>query len=109
MSTKLQIALAIIGSGALSALISGLFNLLSQRKKKENGVQAGVRELLYDRIKHLGKSHIERGYITHEELEDLIAMHKIYHDSLSGNGFLDTVMNQVKGLRIHTSEGERHE
>ena len=56
------------------------------------------RTILYDRIKHLGKSYIERGYITVEELEDLKLMHKVYHDpdKLNGNGFLDGIMHTVE-------------
>ena len=56
------------------------------------------RTILYDRIKHLGKSYIARGYITVEELEDLKLMHQVYHDpdKLGGNGFLDGIMNTVE-------------
>ena len=56
------------------------------------------RTILYDRIKHLGKSYIARGYITIEELEDLRLMHGVYHDpdKLNGNGFLDGIMHTVE-------------
>lgn len=56
------------------------------------------RTILYDRIKHLGKSYIERGYVTVEELEDLKLMHQVYHDpdKLNGNGFLDGIMHTVE-------------
>ena len=96
------IVVAIISSGALSTLISGLFNLWQMRKKKQDGVREGIKILLYDRIKHLGKAYIERGYITAEELEDLTTMHEIYHDpdGLNGNGFLDAIMRNVKALPI---------
>ena len=96
------IIIAIISSGALSTLISGLFNLWQMRKKKQDGVREGIKILLYDRIKHLGKAYIERGYITAEELEDLTTMHEIYHDpyGLNGNGFLDAIMRNVKSLPI---------
>lgn len=56
--------------------------------------------LLYDRIKHLGKSYIERGSISTDELEDLVEMHAIYHEDLDGNGFLDAIMASVKALPI---------
>lgn len=96
------IVIAIISSGALSTLISGLFNLWQMRKKKQDGVREGIKILLYDRIKHLGKAYIERGYISAEELEDLTTMHEIYHDpdGLNGNGFLDAIMRNVKSLPI---------
>lgn len=96
------IVVAIISSGALSTLISGLFNLWQMRKKKQDGVREGIKILLYDRIKHLGKDYIERGYVTSDELEDLTTMHEIYHDpdGLNGNGFLDAIMKNVKSLPI---------
>ena len=50
--------------------------------------------------KHLGKAHISRGCITFEDLEDLVEMHNIYHDSLNGNGYLDKLMSQVGKLDI---------
>lgn len=58
------------------------------------------RTILYDRIKHIGKSYIAREYVTLEELEDLERMHKVYHDKnkLNGNGFLDELMKTVKSL-----------
>ena len=56
------------------------------------------RTILYIRIKHLAKSYIARGYITVEEKEDLIMMHKVYHDEdkLDGNGFLDEIMYTIR-------------
>ena len=96
------IIVAIISSGALSTLISGLFSLWQAKKKKRDGVRDGIKILLYDRIKHLGKAYIDRGYIKAEELEDLTTMHDIYHDpdGLNGNGFLDAIMRTVKSLPI---------
>ena len=96
-------------------IIKGLFDLagiilsmvlgymIAQRKdakKVDDGVMAGVRVLLYDRIKHLGKKYISRGNITLEEMEDLHTMHKIYHEDLVGNGFLDSLMKTVDSLPV---------
>ena len=63
------IIIAIISSGALSTLISALFSLWQTRRKKADGVRDGVKMILYDRIKFLGKKYIERGYVTTEELD----------------------------------------
>lgn len=97
----MEIIIAIIGSGALSAIISGFFGLAQTKKAKKNGVTAGVQQLLYDRIKYLCKAHLERGYIASNDLDDLERMHKIYHDDLNGNGFLDDMMEAVRRLRIN--------
>jgi len=92
--------IAIIGSGALSALISGLFILIRDRRTKKDGVRAGVRQLLYDKIKILGRRYLSEDEVTAEDLEDLIDMHKIYHDQLNGNGYIDHLMEEVKKLKI---------
>ena len=95
----MEILLAIFGSGALAALISGIFGLIRDRKAKKDGMRAGVRQLLYDKIKYLGRKYIAAGEVSEEDLEDLIDMHKIYHDELEGNGYLDHIMTEVKKLR----------
>lgn len=113
----------IVGAGG-AAVVKGLFDLahwfLNRKATKEDAAeereQLDARELmrrmdvlfladrtiLYDRIKHLGKSYIARGWVTVEELEDLTNMHKVYHDpdKLDGNGFLDDLMHAV----THTLE-----
>lgn len=96
----MELALAIIGSGALSALISGFFNLLTGSRKKKDGITAGTRILLYDRIKYLGRSYLRAGHIASEDLEDLIEMHKVYHTDLGGNGYLDSIMEKVRRLPV---------
>ena len=96
----MEIFAAILGSGALSALISGIFALLRDKKAKKDGVRAGVRQLLYDKIKYLGRKYVADGEVSCEDLEDLMDMHKIYHDDLGGNGYLDHIMTQVKKLRL---------
>ena len=62
------------------------------------------RETLGDRIKHLGLKYIEQGYVWSNDLEDLIRMHKVYHDTLKGNGFYDTLMASVRALPIRKEE-----
>lgn len=100
MDKWIPVIIAFIGSGALSALITGIFAERANRKRIENGTQAGVRMILYAWIKSLGKEYIARGSISLEELEDLKSMHAIYHNELKGNGFLDSVMSQVEKLDI---------
>lgn len=127
----MELLLAIVGSSCGAALVAGLFGLitwkLNRRAAKEDlaeernvstcnarGEQikelkklvevlmVADRTILYDRIKHLAKSYIARGYVTVEELEDLDLMHSVYHDKdkLNGNGFLDGLMNTVHTLPV---------
>ena len=123
----MQTLLAILGGGVGSALVGGVFALLQWRLSRKaaredraaelSGEESrelkrlvGVlveadRTILYDRIKHLGKSYIARGYITVEELEDIDLMHGVYHDKdkLGGNGFLDALMHTVHGLEVRVT------
>lgn len=100
----MDLYIAIIGSSALAALISGVFNTIKDKKSCKDGVREGVRQLLYDRIKFLGQKYIAAGEISAEDLEDLIDMHKIYHSQLGGNGFLDKIMERVKILKLFNKE-----
>ena len=107
----MQIALAIIGSGALAALVSGIFNLIGQHKARkvaeqnaydclQKGAVEGIRYLLFDNIKCHGEAYIKAGVITGEQYKDIKDAHKIYHDSLKGNGFLDRIIAEVEKLQI---------
>ena len=130
----MEVILAILGGGVGTALVAGIFTLiqwkLNRKAAKEDRTEAAgtavcatrgqeIRELkkmmgvlieadrtiLYDRIKHLGKSYIARGYITVEELEDIDLMHTVYHDKdkLGGNGFLDALMSKVHALDVRVA------
>ena len=87
-----------LASIIISAVLGYLLAQKAKAKQVDTSIQAGVRILLYDRIKHLGKKYVARGYVSLEELEDLHNMHRIYHDELSGNGFLDSLMKSVNQL-----------
>lgn len=67
-------------------------------KKLVESLIVADRAILYDRIKHLAKEYIKRGWVSVEEYEDLKKMHRVYHDSLQGNGFLDDIMKAVYQL-----------
>ena len=130
----MEIVLAILGGGVGTALVGGIFTLIQWRlnrkaaredraeeastasraargqeirdlKRLVNVLVEADRTILYDRIKHLGKSYIARGYITVEELEDIDLMHGVYHDKdkLGGNGFLDALMKTVHALEVRVS------
>ena len=125
----MEIFKAILGGAAGAAFITGIFSLIKwflERKAKKadrkeerstddiRKIEARVSETqdtvdnlviamrmqMYDRIKHLAKSYIDRGHITVEELEDLDKMHDVYHGPLQGNGFLNELMEQVHHLPL---------
>ena len=61
-------------------------------------IKYGVRASLRDRIKYLCKCYIRDNEIAADDHEDLIDMHKAYHN-LGGNGHLDTMMAKVNNLK----------
>lgn len=130
----MEVILAIVGGSCGAAIVAGIFGLIQWRlnrkavkedkaeersaasctargqeirelKKMMEVLVVADRTILYDRIKHLGKSYIARGYVTVEELEDLDLMHSVYHDKdkLDGNGFLDALMNTVHRLPVRAA------
>lgn len=113
------------GAAVVTGIVSLLQWLLSRRAQKADRITAKTeakneckeksmqeinrkldvlfladRTVLYDRIKFLAKSYIDRGWVTVEELEDLNRMHDVYHDpdKLDGNGFLKDLMKTVNSL-----------
>ena len=99
---------AVLTGGVAAALVSGLFSIVlwkmnrnAAKEDKADDIKVALRIILYTEIKNLGKQYIERAQITSEELEDIITMHKVYHNNLNGNGFLDKLMEQVISLPIH--------
>lgn len=127
----MELLKAFLGGAGGAALVAGIFALLQWRlnrkatkedkaadrkvadckargediarvEKRVDALYVANRIQMYDRIKHLGKSYIRQEEISAEDLEDLIDMHKCYHDDLGGNGFLDEIMEQVRHLPIKT-------
>ena len=94
------ILVAVLGSSALSTIITALISKKTIKSTKELGINKGVQLLLYDRIKFLAKCYINQGFITAGDLEDINRMWECYHNDLGGNGFLDSLMSQVKILPI---------
>ena len=130
----MEVILAILGGGVGTALVGGIFTViqwkLNRKAAQEDRTAAATiascttrdkefaelkrlvgvlveadKTILYDRIKHLGKSYIARGFITVEELEDIDLMHTVYHDKdkLGGNGFLDALMSKVHTLDVRVA------
>lgn len=97
---KTEILIAILGSGVLSTLISGLFTFLQSYVGYKNATAVGVKLVLEDQIKRLAMAHISRGSITFDDLGDIMRMHEVYHKRLKGNGYLDKVMSEVQRLPI---------
>lgn len=90
-----EIVIAIIGSGALSALVSAIFNHIEKRHDKNDAINL----LLYHDLKTECKEYIALGHIDGDSLEVLTKMHSVYHKR-GGNGYLDKLMDEVNKLPI---------
>ena len=95
-----EIALAIIGSSAFTALVSGIVTYITTKRNAERGMEKAVQLLLLGEIKRQGKQFLKDGRISAEELEEFNAMYACYHNDLGGNGFADTIVEKVKKLPI---------
>lgn len=65
---------------------------------KNRCLQAGLREMLYDRIKYLCKKYVSEGKLREEEYNSLNRMWGVYHTDLGGNGYLDGEMTEIEKL-----------
>lgn len=65
---------------------------------KTRCVQAGLREMLYDRIKFLCKKYISEKKIREEDYKSLTRMWQVYHTDLGGNGYLDGEMKEIEDI-----------
>lgn len=94
------IIVAIIGSGVLNTILN---YAISSKEKKEADVKSSekaLRLMMKDRLRFLCMHYISQGWIYEDELEDIMAMHSLYHNDLKGNGFLDNQMEKVKNLEV---------
>lgn len=94
------IIVAIIGSGVLNTILNYLISIREKRMDQNSGEKKSIRLIMKNNVRTLCDKYIQQGWIYEDELEDLIAMHKCYHDDLGGNGFLDKLMSKVMNLEI---------
>lgn len=99
--TRVQIALAIIGSGILTTILNRIFAISDRKREKDTVLVVGLRTLLMVQIRSLGKKYIQDGAIDADDLDDITKLWNIYHEEMGGNGYLDTIMSRVRSLPIN--------
>ena len=103
--------MAIIGGGVGAALVSVIGSLLLARQNRKyqeqdhkdadmKALMAGMKWLLFDRIRYLGLKYIEAGEVDFDQRRILREMHTVYHFGLEGNGDLDNLMEAVGKLPL---------
>lgn len=82
----------------LNKVSSDLNKEVLDSETMDTNLKAGLRELLYDRIKYLCRKHVSETKIREEDYNSLQRMWSVYHNQLGGNGFLDKFMEEVETL-----------
>lgn len=110
------VIVAAVGSGGLSSILVAwlqrkwkkedndcrIDELAEQQKdfaEKQKALINSQKVTMIDRVRHLAKRYIEQECITLEDKENLEDMFKSYKE-LGGNGHLDTIMSEVRKLRV---------
>lgn len=79
---------------------SGFWALLEKRTTKGTNLAKLVIGLAHDRIVYLGMQYIKRGWVYHDEYENLVTyLYKPYQD-MDGNGSALRVMEEVAKLPL---------
>lgn len=104
METAIIVALigAVSGSAVGAVVVACLQRKWAKEDKHDERVDALVdanKVLMVDRVRWLGKQYISNGEIHLEDKENLIEMYNAYK-KLGGNGHLETVMSEVKSLKV---------
>lgn len=97
MSDWLQMTITVVASVLAS---SGFWAYVQKLNDKKDSKTQMLMGLGHDRIIYLGTKYIERGYITHEEYENLYDYLYKPYEAMGGNGSAKLVMENVKKLRI---------
>ena len=67
-----EIVIAVIASGLLSVIVSEVSSYFKEKRRKKSKEVKGIRMCLYVMIKDRGRSYLKQGFITAEDLEDMI-------------------------------------
>ena len=94
-----NIIIAILGSGAFSALVTGIINLINARQKAKKGSDEMILMLTASQLYMMGESIITRGAVTFKELELFNDMYDLYKKK-DGNGYVDDLKKRISALPI---------
>ena len=99
MSDTTAIIIAVISSGALSALISAIANLIGNVVRKKSVQNRALSMLLLRDIQLSGAEILQQTQIDADNFKQFEESYKIYKE-LGGNGYADKVMNEVARLPL---------
>ena len=103
--------LAVFLTGFFSVMASsGFWAWILKRRESKDASRELLIGLAHDRIHTLGMYYINRGYITHDEYENLHDYLYVPYEKMGGNGSAKRVMDEVKrielrqGSKVHVNE-----
>ena len=100
-----NIIIAILGSSVLSALVSGLFNYLNDRRKEKKGEGKCLTMLMADAVYTKGEKLSNQPKVSREEKKLFDDMYDLYK-AMGGNGYSDDLKAIVKNKPIDMGDSE---
>lgn len=94
-----EIIIAIIGSGAFSALISGGISLLNGRRKAKKGIDHAVSFLILGELERQFDKLIAKGHATRKDMKRFREVYDTYK-SLGGDGYADDMLEAIKEMEV---------
>lgn len=101
MDFWIQMAVTIVCSVIAS---SGLWTYVSKHTDHKDARTELLIGIAHDRIVFLGMSYVNRGYITHDEYENLHTYLYEPYKKAGGNGSAERVMKEVDQLPIRNEK-----
>lgn len=98
MEPWLQTVITVVCSVLAS---SGFWAWLQARRERKDAKTRMLLGLGHDRIVYLCMKYIDRGWISHDEYEDLIKYLWNPYAEMGGNGTAERLIRAVKDLPVH--------
>lgn len=99
MPHTLELVLTILAAVLAS---SGFWALLQHKMDSKDAKAQMILGLGHDRIIWLGMSYLNRGWVTHDEYENLVDYLYKPYAAMGGNGTAERIVNEVKKLPVRS-------
>lgn len=93
------IIIAILSSGAFTAIINAFLNHLNKKNESKSNINKALMCLLGYELKNECHRLIKAKTIALDDLEQIQELNNIYH-TMGGNGYVKTLMNKVEQLEV---------
>ena len=86
----------------ITAIITsqGIWTIVGARMGYKSSRIELLKGLAHDRIIHVGRNYVKRGWISYDEYEDFMVYLYEPYEKLGGNGLAEKVIEDVKKLPI---------